>query len=188
MNLAKNLAALLCALVFTAPLRAEEQSTTVRIIGISDPGRVEDFRTAVKSVPELQLLSVDGEKATAVLRYEVAAIITKPKPKPADLAPEKIIEQLNNLVGKASVHTFSVTPPTGVAEDKLVKVEFKVGILDCKGCRYGAYIAIAKLDGVERATANSANRTLTVWIDPAKTNKDALEAALKKARVELPGS
>ena len=171
-----------------ATLRAEEQSTTVRIIGISDPGRVEDFRTALKSVPELQLVSVDGEKASAVLRYEISAIITKPKPKPADLAPEKILEQLNNLVGKASVHTFSVTAPTGVAEDKLVKVEFKVGILDCKGCRYGAYIVIAKLDGVERATVNSTNRTLTAWIDPAKTNKDALEAALKKARVELPES
>ena len=188
MNLPKNLAALLCTLVLTTPLRAEEQTSTVRIIGISDPSRVEDFRTAVKSVPELQLVSVDGDKASAVFRYEVTAIITKPKPKPADLAPEKILEQLNNLLGKASVHTFSVTAPTGVAEDKLAKVEFKVGVLDCKGCRYGAYIAIAKLDGVERATVNSANRTLTVWIDPAKTNKEALAAALKKARVELPES
>ncbi len=188
MNLAKNLAAILCALVLTATLRAEEQTTTVRVIGISDPGRVEDFRTAVKSVPELQLMSVDGDKASAVLRYDVAAIITKPKPKPADLAPEKILEQINSLVGKASVNTFSVTAPTGVAEDKLAKVEIKVGILDCKGCRYGAYIVIAKLDGVERATVNSANRTLTVWIDPVKSNKEALIAALKKARVELPES
>ncbi len=182
---------LLAALIgfsFVATLRAEEQTMTVRVIGISDPSRVEDFRTAVKSVSELQLVSVDGDKASAVLRYEVSAIITKPKPKPADLAPEKILEQLNNLVGKASIHTFSVTAPTGVAEDKLTKVEFQVGVLDCKGCRYGAYLAIAKLDGVERAIVDSNTRTLTAWIDPAKTNKEALEAALKKARVELPGS
>ena len=188
MNTSKKIAAILCAFVFSMALRAEEQTSTVRVIGISDPSRVEDFCTAVKSVPELQLVSVDGDKATAVLRYEVSAIITKPKPKPEDLAPEKILEQINNLVGKASVHTFSVTAPTGVAEDKLTKVEIKVGVLDCKGCRYGAYIVIAKLDGVERATVNSTDRTLTAWIDPAKTNKEALEAALKKARVELPGS
>ena len=178
----------LISLCFVATLRAEEQTMTVRIIGISDPSRVEDFRTALKSVPELQLVSVDGEKASAVLRYEVSAIITKPKPKPDDLAPAKIVAQIDNLVGKASVRTFTVTEPTGFAEDKLAKVEVKVGVLDCKGCRYGAYIAIAKLDGVERATVNSANRTLTAWIDPARTNKEALVAALKKARVELPES
>ena len=188
MNNSPRITVILCAFVFSAALLAEEQTTTVRVIGISDPSRVEDFRKTVKSVSELQLVSVDGDKATAVLRYEVSAIITKPKPKPDDLAPAKILEEIDNLIGKACVRTFSITEPTGVAEDKLTKVEFKVGVLDCKGCRYGAYIAIAKLDGVERATVDSITRTLTAWIDPAKTNKEALEAALKKAHVELPGS
>ena len=188
MNAFSRIAAVSCALVFGAPLHAEEQTMTVRVMGISHPERVEDFRNAVKSVRELQLVSVDGEKASAVLRYEVSAIITKPKTKPDDLAPAKILAQIDNLVGRASVRTFTLTEPTGVAEDKLVKVEFKVGVLDCKGCRYGAYIAIAKLDGVERATVDSNSRTLTAWINPAKTSKEALEAALKKARVELPGS
>ena len=59
-------------------------------------------------------------------------------------------------------------------------------MLDCKGCRYGAYIAIAKMDGVERAIVKADSRTLIAWIDSSKTNKEALEAALKKARVELP--
>ena len=179
---------ILFMLLCDAALRAEEQTTCVRVIGISDPSRVEDFRKTVKSVSELQLVSVDGDKATAVLRYEVSAIVTKPKPKPDDLAPAKILAEIDNLIGKACVRTFSITEPTGVAEDKLTKVECKVGVLDCKGCRYGAYIAIAKLDGVERAIVDSITRTLTAWIDPAKTNKEALEAALKKAHVELPGS
>ena len=47
--------------------------------------------------------------------------------------------------------------------------------------------AIAKIDGVERASVNSDSRTLTAWIDATKTKKEAIEAALKKARVELPG-
>jgi len=181
-------AAALTGFSLCGTLCAEEQTTTVRVIGFSDPSRVEDFRTTVKSVPELQLVSVDGERATAVLRYEVSAIITKPKPKPDDITPAKILAQIDNRIGKASVRTFTVAEPTGVAEDKLTKVAIKGGVLDCKGCRYGAYIAIAKLDGVERATADSITRTLTAWIDPAKTNREALEAALKKAHVELPGS
>ncbi len=68
--------------------------------------------------------------------------------------------------------------------DKLQKIEIQVGLLDCKGCRYGAYIAIAKLDGVEHATV-SESALLTAWIDPAKTNREALIEALKKGRVEL---
>lgn len=48
----------------------------------------------------------------------------------------------------------------------------------------------AKIEGLERATVDSGIRTLTAWIDPAKTNRTALEHELKKARVELaaPGS
>jgi hypothetical protein len=38
---------------------------------------------------------------------------------------------------------------------------------------------------VERASVESSTRMLTAWIDPSKTTKETLEAALKKARVEL---
>lgn len=185
MKLLRYFTSIACVLFFTMPLEAQEQTATVRIIGISDPARVEDFRTAIRAVPELGLVSLDGDKASAVLKYEVSAIITKPKAKEEDLTPPKVLAQIDNLIGKASVRTFSLTAPTGVAEDTLAKVEFKIGTLDCKGCRYGAYIAIAKLDGVERATVDPATRILTAWLDPAKTNKEAIEAALKKARIEL---
>jgi copper chaperone CopZ len=174
----------LIMLVLTAPLLAEEQ--TVRIIGLSDASRVNDLREAIKTLPELELVSVDADKAAATLRYDPVALLGKPKPKPEELAPEKIIERIDNRIGTASIRTFFATAPTGVSEDKLTKVEIKVGVLDCKGCRYGAYIAIAKMDGVERAIVKADSRTLIAWIDSSKTNKEALEAALKKARVELP--
>jgi len=186
MSVAKLLASLVLALALGATAPAQEQTTPVRIIGISDPSRAEDFRSALKSIPELSLVSMSDDKASAVLRYDLSAVITKPKPKPEETTPEKVLEQINNLVGRASERTFSVTQPTGVPEETLAKVGIHVGVLDCKGCRYGAYIAIAKLEGVERATVDSHSRTLTAWIDPSKINREALEAALKKARVELP--
>jgi hypothetical protein len=185
MKIQTYLASLAGVCSLAMPLHAEPQTTTVRIIGISEPARVEDFQKAVKAVPELELVSVDEEKASAVLRFELTTVITKPKPRPEDTTPQKVLEQLDNMIGKASIRTFSLTTPTGTSEAALAKVDFNVGVLDCKGCRYGAYIAIAKLDGVERASVKAGTRILTAWIDPSKTTKETLEAALKKARVEL---
>ncbi|MEQ1841215.1 MAG: heavy metal-associated domain-containing protein [Verrucomicrobiales bacterium] len=166
-------------------LQAEEMK--VRVYGFSHPERVEDFHKAVSTLPELTLVNVDGDRASATFRYDPPVLLGKAKPGPHEVTPEKILERINSLLGKASRQTFSVDAPSDLSEDKWVKVEIPVGVLDCKGCRYGAYIAIAKLEGVERASVNSDSLTLSVWIDPTKTNKEALEAALKKARVELPG-
>ncbi len=57
--------------------------------------------------------------------------------------------------------------------------------LDCKGCAFGAYRAVAKLDGVERATVDFRRGIVTARVDPSKTNREALVAALKKAEVEV---
>ena len=70
--------------------------------------------------------------------------------------------------------------------DKVSKVEIKVGLLDCKACRYAAYSVIAKIEGVERATVSSQTSTITAAIDATKTNQGALTEALKKANVPLP--
>ena len=69
--------------------------------------------------------------------------------------------------------------------DKLTKVEIPIGVLDCKGCRYAAYQAVAKLEGVERATVSATPSAVIAWIDATKIKRDALEDALKKARVDL---
>ena len=57
--------------------------------------------------------------------------------------------------------------------------------LDCKGCALAAYESIAKLDGVEQATVNFKVGLVTAMIDPKKTDRAALEAALKQKQVEL---
>ncbi|MFN0077267.1 MAG: heavy-metal-associated domain-containing protein [Prosthecobacter sp.] len=173
--------AILC-LALTS-LHAEEM--TVRILGFSHEERIADFHKMIATLPELKLVTLDADKASATLSYDPLVLLGKPKPKPEELAPEKILERIDNLIGKASVRTFTATKATGIADGKLTQVQVKVGVLDCKGCRYGAYIAIAKIEGVERASVNSDSRTLTAWIDATKTNKEAIEAALKKARVEL---
>jgi ribosomal protein L10 len=135
-------------------------------------------------MPEVELVTFDPESTEVTFRYDLAKLITgyNPKKPPTE---DAIIKRLEDLLRAASNGTFSLKPPATIAKDKMQAIEIKVGVLDCKGCRYGAYIAIAKLDGVDRATVSNSG-VLTAWIDSAKTNREALEAALKKARVELP--
>ena len=171
---------ILCCMI--ACSRADE--ITQRILGLFQPDRQDDLREIVKTMPDVQLVNLDYETTEATFRYDVAKLIPgfNPKKPPTD---EAITKRLEELLRTASNGTFTLKPPAAIAKEKMQTIEIKVGVLDCKGCRYGAYLTIAKIEGVERATVNEAG-LLTAWIDPTKTDRAALEAALKKARVELP--
>ena len=99
--------------------------------------------------------------------------------------PDKILARLDQLIGAASTRTFALTARSTVPADKLTKLEIPIGVLDCKGCRYAAYSAVAKLDGVERATVTATPSAVIAWVDAAKVKREALLDALKKIRVEL---
>lgn len=171
---------------FVAPLLlAGEQTATFRLIGLSHPEREEDFHQVMQSLPDLKLERWDAAKAEITLRYDSAKVFPTSKPDQV-FPPEKILEQLDKLIGQASNRTFSLTAPISVQDSELTKVEIPCGFLDCKGCRYAVYLAVAKTEGVARASVSSETRVLTAWIETGKTNREALIEALKKARVELP--
>ena len=175
----KHLLLLICFVALH--LHADESKH--RIIGLSEPSREQDLRDQVKTMPEVELAALSFDSAEVTFRYDPAKLMPGYNPKKPP-APEAITKRLEDLLRAASNGTFTMVPLSTQPADKLQKIELSCGLLDCKGCRYGAYIAIAKLDGVERATVNE-KALLTVWIDPAKTNREALVAALKKGRVEL---
>ena len=154
-----------------------------RIIGLSEPSREQDLREQVKTMPEVEVAALNFDSAEVTFRYDPAKLIPGYNPKKPP-APEAITKRLEDLLRVASNGTFALVPLSTLPADKLQKIEIQCGLLDCKGCRYGAYIAIAKLDGVERATVNE-HALLTVWIDPAKTKRETLQAALKKGNVEI---
>ena len=173
---------LLLILVFaTAALHADESKH--RIIGISEPSRVDDLRELVKTIAGVELVSVDPTTTEIVLRYELSALFPSINPKKPP-TEEAITQKLDQLLKAASRGTFTLKPSATLAEDKMEKIEIQAGLLDCMACRYGAYIAIAKLDGVEHASISQTN-LLTAWIDPAKVKREDLLAALKKGRVEV---
>jgi copper chaperone CopZ len=165
-------------------LRAEEQTATYRIIGLCFPERQADFRRVIKEVPEIELVDLQFDQAVATVRYDLDKLLPPgPPKKPADRGADKVLLKLNDLLRKASGGSFSFAAPSATPEDQLARVDIKVGLLDCKGCRYAVYLAVAKIDGVERATVSA--DMLSAWIDPVKTNRGALETALKKEQVPM---
>ena len=181
----RTFAATLCAVALALPLlHAEERTATYRLVGLSAPEREADLREMMKSVADLTLVSLDATKAEVTLRFDPdkLGVPTKAKQPPT---PDKITERLNNLLGSASKNTFHLAAPSAVPADKLTKVEIPIGVLDCKACRYAAYSAVAKLDGVERATVSATPGAIIAWIDATKTKRETLEEALKKARVDV---
>ena len=183
--LPRTFASLLCALSLVLPLlHAEEQTGTYRLFGLSAAEREADLREVLAKVPEVTLVSLDAGKAEVTLRFEAEKLFppTKAKQPPA---ADKITARLDTLIGTASTRTFGITERSTLPADKLTKVEILIGVLDCKGCRYAAYQAVAKLDGVERATVSATPSAIIAWIDATKTKREALEEALKKVRVDL---
>lgn len=176
---------ILCLVILCSlPAVAAEQTATYRLVGLSAPEREADLREVMKSVADVTLVSLDAAKAEVTLRFELEKLFPTAKPKQPP-ASDKITERLSSLLGNASKNTFHLAAPSAVPADKLTKVEIPIGVLDCKGCRYAAYSAIAKLDGVERATVSATPSAVLAWIDATKTKRETLEDALKKARVDL---
>ena len=181
----KLIPAFLCALlVVTVSAFAAEQTATYRLIGLSAPEREADLREVMKSVADVSLVSLDVAKSELTLRFDADKLGVPAKAKQPP-APDKITERLSSLLGNASKNTFLLAAPSTTPADKLTKLEIPIGVLDCKGCRYAAYQAVAKLDGVERATVSTTPSAIIAWIDATKTKRETLEEALKKARVEL---
>jgi hypothetical protein len=161
----------------TAP---RPERLTFRLIGLFAPDRVKDLREAFATVANVKLVDVDFDFAEITVEFVPGEAFpgTAPKDFPA---------ALDGKLGHASNYTFRVKPRSTFPRAKLETVVIPVAGLDCKACALGAYEAVARIDGVEQATASFKDRKVTARIDPARTNKAALEAALRRAEVQVPG-
>jgi copper chaperone CopZ len=157
---------------------ASPQNFTHRVTGLFSPDREADLRAAVGKIAGVTFVSVDFEHAEVVLSYDPAAAFKGTK-------ADKIPERLDNEVRNASSHTLGIQPLVTTPREQLTRVEIPVAGLDCKACCLAAYESISKIEGVAQATASFKEGRITALIDPAKTNKGALEEALKKRNVQL---
>ncbi len=166
---------------------AAEALVKCRITGLFQPDRVDDLRRQGGTLriaqggdsAEVRLVEVDYDDAEATYAYDPDARPLK------GMSAEKARERIDQLLRAASRGAFAALPPSTLPADRRQEVRIGVAGLDCKGCAFGAYRALAKVDGVERATVDFKRGVATARFDPAKASRDALVAALKKAEVEV---
>ena len=169
---------ILCAALLALAAVPEVEQVKHRITGLFSRDREDDLRETVKRMANVALVSVDFDAGEATFEYDAAKLFKDSKPK-------DYLERFDNLLRSASSHTFGARPLCTTPKDKLARIEIGIAGNDCKGCNLAAYESISKIDGVEQATASFKDGKVTALIDPSKTNKSALEEALKKRQVVL---
>ncbi len=157
----------------------DKQSVNLQVIGLFMEERVDDFRQLMKEFPEAKLLKIDFETATATIAYAADSDLFRGK------QPEQIAERLDKRIRQMSRNMFGLQPLSTTPRDKLQHIEIPIVGLDCMACSLAAYEILARIEGVQQATASFRDGRATAWIDPVKTNRSELEAALKQRGVEL---
>lgn len=167
-----------CVAVFLLAAAPEAETFKYRVTGLWDRSRETELQETVKKIAGIELVGVDFDTSEITLSYDQVKVFQKAKPK-------EILERLENLFRQNSGHTFGVRAVCATPKEKLMRVDLGVLGLDCKGCCLALYDSVAKIEGVEQATASFKESRLTALIDPEKTTREALVEALKKRSVAL---
>lgn len=157
---------------------AEPQKFNHRVTGLFAPDREADLRAALVKIPDVKLVRLDFNHAEAVFSYDPAVAFKGTR-------PEKIVERFNELLRNATRHTMGIAPLDPTPKDRLTRVEIPVFVLDCKACSLAAYETVYKIDGVAAATAEFKESRITALIDTNRTDRAAIEAALKKRDITV---
>ena len=170
----------LLLLLFTvAPLWAGEATIQFRIRGLFDLQRVEELKAQAATVADFRIVAVDYDSATATFAY------ADDKPPFKGAKPDSLERGFRERLSGATRGNFSVLPLAPLPRAQWQEVRIGIAGVDCRGCSFGAYNAVAEIDGVLRATASFKDGLLIAWIDPKLTNREALEAALKKRNIDV---
>ena len=170
---------LLASPIFAADEKpAEPQNFTHRITGLFAPSRETTLRTALETLPNVKLVSLDFEHAEGVFNYDPAVAFNGTK-------PEDITKRFDELLRNATRSTLGIAALITTPHDKLTRIDIPVISCDCQACALGIYEIIYKIEGVAAATVELKEGRVTALIESEKTSQLALEDALKKREVKL---
>ncbi|HEV7282994.1 MAG TPA: heavy metal-associated domain-containing protein [Pirellulaceae bacterium] len=160
------------------PARVEPRTVRVRALGLFSPDREQALREAVASLEEASLKDVDYETAHAT--FEI-----RPDKPWKDVHAEKLPERIDQALKQASRSIFGAAAASETPSERLEEIEIAAGGCVCRACELAAYEAVAKVEGVERATVSFGESRIAVRFDREKTNRAALEEALQQRGVKL---
>lgn len=183
----RYLLSIILLFVASGAILADEQNVEYRLTGLFQPDRVDDLRRQAgplviqegNSRFEVKLVEVNYEMAVVTFAYETDS------PPFKNRNPDQVLERIGNQLRHISRGSFTVTPLSTLKPERQKEERIDVAGLDCKGCAYGAYRAIAQIEGVERAVVSFKEGHVKAWIDESKTNRESLIKALKNAQVDV---
>jgi hypothetical protein len=166
---------LLAVLTALAP---DVQPVKHRVTGLFNKEREADLTATVRKLADVSIVSIDFDTSEVTFSYDPVKLLGKGTEK-------QLLERFDNMIRNASSHTFGIRALCATPKEKLTRIEIPVLGLDCRACELAAYEVIFKVEGVEQATCSFKTGLMTALIDPEKTNRAALEDALKKRNVTL---
>ena len=169
--------ALLLLLSVAAP--AAEQTVQYSVRGLFQPDRKAFLINAAMGLEGCRLVEVNYDAARATFTYDDETQVFK------KVKPDQILQQIDTQIRKLTNHCFTLLQPGTLPAAGWTRIDFNIEGLDCLGCSYGAYSAVASLEGVDHATASFRDGRLTAFIDPAKTSRGALSEVLKKKEIKV---
>jgi copper chaperone CopZ len=183
----KRLLSILVAVLVAPAAAAKDVNVQYRLTGLFQPDRADDLRRQAgtltindgDSTAKVKLVNVDYESSVVTFAYDADSKPFK------DKNPRQVHEQISGLLRHVSRGSFDIHALGTFKPGRLRQERIAIAGLDCKGCAYGAYRAIAMIDGVERAVVSFKDGHVTAWIEPAKTSRKALVGALKNAQVDV---
>ena len=171
------LAVLLIDGITAQTVSKETAKLKVRIVGLFAKDRVADLQVVLDKW-QIKMVELDFNQAEGLLEFDAAKVL-------AGVKPQEYTARLDEMFRNASQGTFGLKPPSSTPKNQLKRVEIPVLGLDCKACCLAAYEIVARLDGVEQATASFKEGRISALIDPKRIQITQIEAALKERGVTL---
>ncbi len=168
------------ALATKRPIQIRDDKTLAcRIQGLYAEDRIPHFRSLLEGLPEARLVQLDFDTTDAILAYDPECDLLR------GANEQQVRERLSQQLQTSSRYQYRLLSPGTIPRNKQEQVELTIIGLDCPACSLAAYEILMRTEGVETATASFHNRRATAWIDPSRTSRDKLVAALKSQQVTL---
>ncbi|HET6881774.1 MAG TPA: DUF1592 domain-containing protein, partial [Pirellulales bacterium] len=151
----------------------------LRIMGIYAPHRADFFRQAMTQANDARLLSLAGDMAEAELAYDPDSDRFR------GAKAEQLPERFDQLVRNLTEHTVAAKALSAVPLERIERLEIPLIGLDCEACSLGVYDILTRIDGVEQATASFRDGKAIAWIDPSRTDREAILKLLKQRDVRI---
>lgn len=196
----RKMALTVAAVLFWGSVVCAQGVVEMVLYGLSGKEREGDWRMVCGELAEkgVRVEDTDVARARVVVVYDEEVLFPKRNTK-VRLRLSEVEKRIGQLVRETSTAAFDVrSVSAGGFESGYAEREVRIGVLDCKGCRYGAYTLAMRVEGVERVWVDAERSVLRFAYDPARIGRtystffepewivsELVKSSLRKGRVEV---